>query len=62
MDRRPAAPFTASVAVTRRATSRDLPAVADAIHDAVGIRLYQTPFTPERVLAALRQTSEGGVN
>ena len=38
------------------------PAVADAIHDAVGIRLYQTPFTPERVLAALRQTSEGGVN
>ena len=38
------------------------PAVADAIHDAVGIRLYQTPFTPQRVLAALRQTSEGGVN
>ena len=30
------------------------PAVPDAIHDAVGIRLYQTPFTPERVLAALR--------
>jgi 4-hydroxybenzoyl-CoA reductase alpha subunit len=32
-----------------------IPAVANAIHDAVGIRLDQLPFTPARVLAALRE-------
>ncbi len=31
-----------------------IPAVANAIHDAVGIRLNRLPFTPGRVLAALR--------
>jgi 4-hydroxybenzoyl-CoA reductase subunit alpha len=31
-----------------------IPAIANAIHDAVGIRLRESPFTPERVLAALR--------
>jgi nicotinate dehydrogenase subunit B len=31
------------------------PSIANAIRDAVGIRLYQTPFTPDRVLAALKQ-------
>jgi CO/xanthine dehydrogenase Mo-binding subunit len=31
-----------------------IPAVANAIHDAVGIRLNTLPFTPARVLAALR--------
>ena len=30
-----------------------IPAIANAIHDAVGIRLRRIPFTPERVLAAL---------
>src|SRR5438477_459561 len=30
------------------------PAIANAIYDAVGIRLHECPFTPERVLAALR--------
>jgi len=30
-----------------------IPAIANAIFDAVGIRLRQIPFTPERVLAAL---------
>jgi len=30
-----------------------IPTIANAIHDAVGIRLRQTPFTPERVLAAM---------
>jgi CO/xanthine dehydrogenase Mo-binding subunit len=29
------------------------PAIANAIFDATGIRLYQAPFTPERVKAAL---------
>jgi CO/xanthine dehydrogenase Mo-binding subunit len=30
-----------------------LPAVASAIHDAVGVWLTEQPFTPERVLALL---------
>jgi CO/xanthine dehydrogenase Mo-binding subunit len=35
-----------------------IPAIANAIHDAVGIRLRTMPFTPERVRAALR--AQGG--
>jgi CO/xanthine dehydrogenase Mo-binding subunit len=31
-----------------------LPALANAVHDAVGIRLHDLPFTPGRVLRALR--------
>jgi CO/xanthine dehydrogenase Mo-binding subunit len=31
------------------------PAIANALFDAVGVRLMDTPFTPERVLRALRQ-------
>jgi len=31
-----------------------IPAICNAIYDAVGIRLREAPFTPERVLAALR--------
>jgi 4-hydroxybenzoyl-CoA reductase subunit alpha len=31
-----------------------IPAISNAIYDAVGIRLREVPFTPERVLAALR--------
>jgi CO/xanthine dehydrogenase Mo-binding subunit len=31
-----------------------IPAIANAIYDAVGIRLDRLPFTPARVLAALR--------
>jgi len=31
-----------------------IPAIANAITDAVGVRLRRMPFTPERVLAALR--------
>ncbi len=31
-----------------------IPAIANAIQDAVGVRLREAPFTPERVLAALR--------
>jgi 4-hydroxybenzoyl-CoA reductase subunit alpha len=31
-----------------------IPAIANAIYNAVGIRLHESPFTPERVLAALR--------
>jgi len=31
-----------------------IPTIANAIYDAVGVRLHMTPFTPERVLSALR--------
>jgi 4-hydroxybenzoyl-CoA reductase subunit alpha len=31
-----------------------IPAISNAIYDAVGVRLREVPFTPERVLAALR--------
>ena len=31
-----------------------IPTIANAIYDAVGVRLKETPFTPERVLAAMR--------
>ena len=31
-----------------------IPAISNAIYDAVGVRLRDVPFTPERVLAALR--------
>jgi 4-hydroxybenzoyl-CoA reductase alpha subunit len=31
-----------------------IPAIANAIYDAVGVRMHEAPFTPERVLAALR--------
>ena len=31
-----------------------IPAISNAIYDAVGIRFHESPFTPERVLTALR--------
>ncbi len=35
------------------------PAIANAIYNATGVRLRRTPFTPDRVLAALRQDDGG---
>jgi 4-hydroxybenzoyl-CoA reductase subunit alpha len=35
-----------------------IPAIANAIYDAVGIRLQRLPFTPAKVLAALRAKEE----
>ncbi|MEA3355801.1 MAG: molybdopterin cofactor-binding domain-containing protein [Candidatus Bipolaricaulota bacterium] len=32
-----------------------IPTIANAVYDAVGIRLSKTPFTPERVLQAIRK-------
>jgi CO/xanthine dehydrogenase Mo-binding subunit len=31
------------------------PAIANAIHDAIGIRFYEIPITPEKVLRALKE-------
>jgi len=36
-----------------------IPAIANAIHDAVGLRLTETPFTPEKVWRALRAAGIG---
>jgi CO/xanthine dehydrogenase Mo-binding subunit len=33
-------------------------AVANAVYDAIGVRLFEMPFTPERVLAAIQ--AKGG--
>jgi 4-hydroxybenzoyl-CoA reductase subunit alpha len=38
-----------------------IPAIANAIYDAVGVRLHESPFTPERVLAALRANKNAKV-
>ena len=37
-----------------------IPAVANAIYDAVGVRIDSTPFTPEKVLEALDAKARGG--
>jgi len=36
-----------------------LPVISNAIYNAVGIRLYDAPFTPERVLRALKEKEKG---
>ncbi|MEL6428667.1 MAG: molybdopterin cofactor-binding domain-containing protein [Planctomycetota bacterium] len=36
-----------------------IPALANAVYDAVGIRLRELPFTPAKVLAALREQRQG---
>lgn len=39
-----------------------IPAVANAIYDAVGIRLYELPFSPAKVRAALREKESQSSN
>ncbi|HEX8163252.1 MAG TPA: molybdopterin cofactor-binding domain-containing protein [Pyrinomonadaceae bacterium] len=36
-----------------------MPAVANAVYDAVGVRIDEVPITPEKVLAALRARAQG---
>jgi len=48
------APFGAK-GVGESATMPLSPAIANAIDDAVGVRLTELPLTPEAVLRALRQ-------
>ena len=50
----PEGPFGAKEA-SEGSLAATIPAIANAIYDAVGVRLRESPFTPERVLAALRQ-------
>ena len=48
----PTGPFGAK-SVSEISINGPLPAIANAIHDAVGVRLRTSPFTPERVLQAI---------
>ena len=50
----PEGPFGAKEA-SEGSLAATIPAIANAIFDATGIRLREAPFTPERVLAALRK-------
>jgi 4-hydroxybenzoyl-CoA reductase subunit alpha len=49
----PEGPFGAKEC-SEGALAATIPAISNAIYDAVGIRLHESPFTSERVLAALR--------
>jgi 4-hydroxybenzoyl-CoA reductase subunit alpha len=49
----PEGPFGAKEC-SEGALAATIPAISNAIYDAVGVRLHESPFTPERVLAALR--------
>ena len=53
----PEGPFGAKEA-SEGSLAATIPAIANAIYDAVGIRLREAPFTPERVLAALRRKNQ----
>ena len=35
-----------------------MPAIANAVFDAVGVRLYEAPFTPEKVLKAIKEKAK----
>ena len=50
----PSGPFGAK-SIAEIGINGPLPAVANAIYDACGVRMKKAPFTPERVLAALMQ-------
>jgi len=54
----PTGPFGAK-SVGESGTILQAPAVANAIYDAVGIRLRDLPMTPEKVLAALKDKRAG---
>jgi CO/xanthine dehydrogenase Mo-binding subunit len=49
----PTGPYGAK-SVSEISINGPLPAIANAIYDAVGVRVFQAPFTPERVLAAIK--------
>ncbi|HZU32589.1 MAG TPA: molybdopterin cofactor-binding domain-containing protein, partial [Candidatus Angelobacter sp.] len=49
----PEGPFGAKEA-SEGSLAATIPAIANAIYDAVGVRMREAPFTPERVLAAIK--------
>jgi len=50
-------PFGAK-SVSEISINGPMPAIANAIFDAVGIRLFDPPFTPEKVLAAIKAAKQ----
>jgi hypothetical protein len=50
-------PFGAK-AIGEMANNAQPPAIANAIHDAVGVWITEMPATPERVLAAIQEKRE----
>ena len=50
----PTGPYGAK-SVSEICINGPLPAIANAIFDAVGVRLFESPFTPERVLRAIEE-------
>src|SRR5256886_5536440 len=58
----PEGPFGAKEA-SEGSLAATIPAIANAIYDACGVRLREAPFTPERVLSGLRaQRGEKKIN
>jgi CO/xanthine dehydrogenase Mo-binding subunit len=51
----PAGPYGAK-SLGEAATNPTVPAIANAIYDAVGVRMKQLPMAPEKILIALRGT------
>jgi CO/xanthine dehydrogenase Mo-binding subunit len=49
----PTGPFGAK-SVSEIGINGPCPAIANAIYDAVGVRIYKTPFTPDVVLSAIK--------
>jgi len=50
----PTGPYGAK-SVSEISINGPLPAISNAIYDAVGVRLLRSPFTPERILRALKK-------
>jgi putative selenate reductase molybdopterin-binding subunit len=57
----PTGPFGAK-SIAEIGINGPLPAISNAVYHAVGVRLNRAPFTPERVLAALRRKKGGDKN
>ena len=55
----PTGPFGAK-GIGEAASNPVAAAVANAIYDAIGIRFYELPITPERILRALRERERRG--
>ena len=53
----PEGPFGAKEA-SEGSLAACIPAISNAIFDAIGVRLREAPFTPDRVLAAIKARSE----
>lgn len=53
----PSGPFGAK-SVAEISINGPIPAIANAIYNATGVRLYETPFTPQKILAALKEKKE----